>query len=95
MRGVLMNLTNPKVLLFFLAFLPQFVEPKAGPVALQVAWFGLCFIAATVFAFGTIALLAGVIGAWLRRSRRAQVYLHRACGVVFAGLAVRLLASTR
>jgi threonine/homoserine/homoserine lactone efflux protein len=94
-RGVLMNLTNPKVLLFFLAFLPQFVQPAAGPIALQVAWFGLCFIAATVVAFGTIALLAGLIGETLRRSRRAQLYLNRLCGVVFAGLAVRLLTSTR
>ncbi len=94
-RGVAMNLTNPKVLLFFLAFLPQFVAPGAGPVALQVAWFGLCFIAATVITFGVIALLSGAIGERLRRSQRAQLYLNRICGLVFAGLAVRLLTSSR
>jgi threonine/homoserine/homoserine lactone efflux protein len=94
-RGIVMNVTNPKVLLFFLAFLPQFVEPGAGPVALQVAWFGLCFIVTTVFTFGTIAFLAGVIGEWLRRSQRAQVYLNRITALVFAGLAVRLLAANR
>ncbi|WP_028312705.1 LysE family translocator [Derxia gummosa] len=95
LRGFTMNLTNPKVLLFFLAFLPQFVEPAAGPVAAQVAWFGLCFIAATLLSFGCIALLAGAIGGWLRRSARARVALNRLCGVVFAGLALRLLAASR
>jgi threonine/homoserine/homoserine lactone efflux protein len=94
-RGVVMNLTNPKVLLFFLAFLPQFVAPEAGPVALQIVWFGLCFIVATVLTFGTVALLAGAIGDLLRRSTRAQSYLNRLCGIVFAGLAVRLLTSAR
>lgn len=94
-RGVAMNLTNPKVLLFFLAFLPQFVEPGAGPVALQIVWFGLWFIVATVLTFGAVALLAGAIGNLLRRSARAQVYLNRLCGFVFAGLAVRLLTSSR
>lgn len=94
-QGVLSNVLNPKVAVFFLAFLPQFVEPSAGPVALQIVWFGLCFIVATVLSFGTVALLAGAIGNLLRRSVRAQVYLNRLCGAVFAGLAVRLLTSAR
>jgi len=95
LRGFLMNLTNPKVLLFFLAFLPQFVSPGAGPIALQVVWFGGWFIVATVLAFGVIAFLAGAIGERLRRSKRAQLYLNRLCGVVFAGLALKLLTSDR
>ncbi|MCD6673160.1 MAG: LysE family translocator [Burkholderiaceae bacterium] len=94
-RGVAMNLTNPKVLLFFFAFLPQFVAPGAGPVALQVAWFGLCFIVATVITFGAVALLSGAIGERLRRSQRAQRCLNRICGLVFAGLALRLLTASR
>ena len=90
-----MNLTNPKVLLFFLAFLPQFVDTSVGSVAPQVVWFGLWFIVATLMAFGTIAWLAGAIGERLRGSRRAQIWLNRITGVVFAGLAVRLLAAHR
>jgi threonine/homoserine/homoserine lactone efflux protein len=95
LRGVAMNLTNPKVLLFFLALLPQFVDPARGAVAPQILWLGACFIAATVVAFGSIAVLAGAIGERLQRSERAQRVLHRASALVFAGLAVRLLAASR
>ncbi len=90
-----MNLTNPKVVLFFLAFLPQFVQPEAGPVVLQLAWFGLLFIVATLVVFGAIAWFAGYFGERLRRSARVQQVLNRASAVVFAGLALRLATSRR
>ncbi len=95
MRGVLMNLSNPKVAIFFLAFLPQFVQPGAGPVAAQVAWLGLLFIVATLFVFGGFAWFASLIGGWLRGSTRAQQVLNRLAAVVFAGLALRLAFSER
>ncbi len=95
LRGVVMNLTNPKVVLFFLAFLPQFVQPEAGPVVLQLAWFGLLFIVATLVVFGAIAWFAGYFGERLRRSARVQQVLNRASAVVFAGLALRLATSRR
>lgn len=91
LRGAVMNLTNPKVLLFFLAFLPQFVQPERGAVALQVLWFGLCFLVATMLAFGTVAVLADAIGQRLRHSPSVQQGLNRATAVVLAGLALRLL----
>lgn len=95
LRGVVMNLTNPKVLLFFLAFLPQFVDPKLGSVAIQVAWFGLVFIFATLLAFGTIAQLAGFLTQRLRGSAKAQRFMNRVTAVVFAGLALRLALAQR
>ena len=95
MRGVLMNLSNPKVAIFFLAFLPQFVQPGAGPVAVQVAWLGLLFIVATLFVFGGFAWFASLIGGWLRGSTRAQQVLNRLAAAVFAGLALRLAFSER
>lgn len=95
LRGILMNLTNPKVVLFFLAFLPQFVKPDLGNVALQLAWFGVLFIFATLLAFGVIAWLAGYIGERLRRSQKVQRALNRAAGFVFAALAIRLIVSER
>jgi threonine/homoserine/homoserine lactone efflux protein len=94
LRGVVMNLTNPKVVVFFLAFLPQFVRPEVGRVGVQLAWFGLLFIVATMLAFSTIAFLAGYFGERLRRSERAQRYLNRAAAFVFAGLALKLVTST-
>jgi threonine/homoserine/homoserine lactone efflux protein len=94
-RGILMNLTNPKVALFFLAFLPQFVKPQLGTVALQLAWFGFLFIVATLVCFGLIAWFAGSLGERLRRSGRVQRLLNRAAAVVFAGLALRLATSSR
>lgn len=91
LRGVLMNISNPKVALFFLAFLPQFVETGGGPVALQILQLGGVFMLATLLTFGAIALLAGRFGQLLHSAPRAQVALNRLASVVFAGLALRLL----
>lgn len=90
-RGMVMNLTNPKVLIFFLAFLPQFADPARGSMALQIMVFGLCFVLATFCVFGAIACFCGVFGTLLQRSARAQWWLNRCAGVVFLGLAVRLV----
>ena len=89
-RGMVMNLTNPKVLIFFLAFLPQFADPAQGAVALQIAAFGATFMLATFLVFSAIACFSGVFGTVLQRSARAQWWLNRIAGVVFLGMAVRL-----
>ena len=90
-RGVLMNVSNPKVAIFFLAFLPQFVDPALGPVQWQIAQLGAVFGLATLLTFGSIAALAGRFGQRLRESAGAQQTLNRLAAVVFAGLALRLL----
>lgn len=95
LRGVIMNLTNPKVILFFLAFLPQFSNPARGSVAVQTFLLGLIFILAAGLTFSTLALLAGSIGRKLQRSASAQTCLNRSASVVFAGLALKLLVSQR
>jgi threonine/homoserine/homoserine lactone efflux protein len=91
LRGVLMNISNPKVALFFLAFLPQFVEPKGGAVALQILQLGGVFMLATLLTFGAVALLAGRFGQLLQDSPRAQVRLNRLASLVFVGLALKLV----
>lgn len=95
LRGIVMNLTNPKVVIFFLAFLPQFARPGRGDLALQMLWLGGVFIAATLLVFGAIAYFSGAFGALLRRSPGAQRILNRLSALVFVGLAVRLAGAQR
>jgi threonine/homoserine/homoserine lactone efflux protein len=92
-RGIFMNLTNPKVSLFFLAFLPQFADPGRGPVAPQLLLLGGLFIIATLLVFGAIALLAGTLGERLNRSPGLQRLLNRLAATVFFGLALHLVSS--
>lgn len=94
-RGIIMNITNPKVSLFFLAFLPQFADPQRGSLVGQLLLLGGVFILATVLVFGSISLIAGGIGERFRESPRAQIILNRLAGVVFIGLAIKLVLSER
>lgn len=90
-----MNITNPKVSIFFLAFLPQFADPTRGPVAMQIILLGGLFIVATIFVFGSVAIAAGSLRKWLLRSDRVQIALNRLSGIVFVGLATRLATAER
>ncbi len=92
-RGIIMNLTNPKVLLFFLAFLPQFTAPRAGPPAPQIVLLGLLFMLATLLVFGAIAVCSSAAGAVLQRSPATRRALDLCAGLVFVGLALRLAIS--
>ena len=89
-RGIIMNITNPKVSIFFLAFLPQFADPARGSLTVQMLMLGGVFIVSTIVVFGSIAMLAGSIGQWLNRSPKTQVVMNRVAGTVFVGLALKL-----
>ncbi|SDY82127.1 Threonine/homoserine/homoserine lactone efflux protein [Lysobacter sp. yr284] len=95
LRGIVMNLTNPKVSIFFLAFLPQFVDQQAGSVTAQMLGLGATFIVATTLVFGALALSAGALGQRFARSRRAQRWMNRAAAAVFVGLAAKLATAQR
>lgn len=92
-RGIVMNLTNPKVSIFFLAFLPQFADPGRGSIPVQMIGLGALFMLATALVFGAIAALAGTIGQALARSVRVRRVMNRIAAAVFAGLALRLIVS--
>ena len=94
-RGIIMNITNPKVSIFFLAFLPQFADPQRGSMSLQMISFGGIFIISTVLIFGSIALIGGTLGEWLNRSALAQRIMNWVAGTVFAGLAIKLATAER
>jgi len=92
-RGVIMNISNPKVAIFFIAFLPQFADPSRGPVAMQILLLGAVFMLTAIVIFAAICLAAGRIGPWLKKSYRAQAVINRLTGTVFVLLAFRLVLS--
>ncbi|OPX41795.1 MAG: threonine transporter RhtB [Desulfobacteraceae bacterium 4484_190.3] len=94
-RGIIMNVTNPKVSIFFLAFLPQFADPARGLLTLQMIILGAVFILSTILVFGTIGLLAGNMANWLARSDKAQIIMNRVAGTVFIALALKLATTER
>ena len=84
--GFVVNLLNPKTALFFLAFLPQFVEVDRGQMAMQIAFLGLLFTALGIVTDGCYALAAGTMGNWLKRSRGYLEVERYVSGVLFIGL---------
>ena len=84
-QGVLVNSLNPKTALFFLAFLPQFVDPERGAVAPQVLALGVLFLVLATLSDSTYALVAGSVRGWLGERRRT---LARISGCSYVGLGV-------
>ena len=94
-RGVIMNITNPKVTLFCLAVLPQFVEPERGHPTLQILSLGGLYELACLIVFTAIAALGGRMATWFNRSDRAQMLMNRIAGCIFLGLALMLAFASR
>lgn len=92
-KGLFANSINPKVVLFFLSFLPQFVVPSQGQVGLQLGLLGLLFTAQAAVLFGLLGYFAGTIGGWLTRRPRAGLWLDRIAGMVFVGLGLRMITA--
>jgi threonine/homoserine/homoserine lactone efflux protein len=88
LRGMLVQLLNPKIAIFFLAFLPQFVDPAGGPVAVQVLVLGTIFTLLAIVTDGAYVLLAAAVGGCLRTGRRAGRRLARLSGGVYIGLGI-------
>lgn len=85
-QGIIVNVLNPKTAIFFLAFLPQFVNPARGPVAIQMAVLGGCFILLGLLSDSTYAVLSGTLSGRLRRSASIRQRLDRLSGLVYLGL---------
>jgi threonine/homoserine/homoserine lactone efflux protein len=93
--GFVVNLFNPKTAIFFLAFLPQFVDPARSALHWQILILGLTFMGLGILSDGIFALLAGAAGDVLRRSRRLQRLLRWFSGTSFIGLGVTAALATR
>lgn len=87
-EAIIVNLLNPKAALFFLAFLPQFVDPARGSVPVQFASLGIVFTGLGLATDSLYAILAGTIGSWLRSSPRMLRIQRYLTGGTYIGLGV-------
>ena len=93
LKGIVANAINPKVILFFLSFLPQFVIPGHGSVAAQMAWLGIIFTLQAGVIFGLLGYFSGTVGQWINTRPRLGTAMDRLTGVIFVGLGLRLIVS--
>jgi len=89
-QGLITNVLNPKVALFFLAFLPQFVDPGNGSVPAQFVLLGVLFSTTGTLVNLGVALATSRAAAWTRGRARGAVWLERMSGLIFVGLGLRL-----
>jgi threonine/homoserine/homoserine lactone efflux protein len=94
-QGVLSNVTNPKIALFFLAFLPQFVDPASAHATRDLAALGVLYAALAFPVKAAVGLAAGTLSERLLARPQAMAWIHRASGAVLVGLGARLAASER
>jgi threonine/homoserine/homoserine lactone efflux protein len=93
--GAVSNISNPKIAVFYFAFLPQFVQPAATHPTLSVFVLGLAFAGLTFVVKGPVGLGAGMLSAWLRSRPRVLAWLYRTSGAVLVGLGLRLAFERR
>ena len=93
--GLVVQVLNPKIAVFFLAFLPQFVDAGSGSTALQILLLGVWFTVLAILSDGLYVLLAGGLSGWLRRSVSAPRRLARASGAIYIGLGLAALSGSR
>ena len=93
--GALSNIANPKIAVFYFAFLPQFIAPEAAHPTLIIFALGLVFASLTFLIKGPVAVFAGSLSAWFRSHPAALVWLYRCSGLVMGALAIRLALSRR
>lgn len=92
-KGLMANAINPKVVLFFLSLLPQFVEPDAGHVTWQLGALGALFTVQAAVLFSLLGFFSGSVGGWLNRQPSIGRWLDRLAGAIFIALGLRMLTS--
>ncbi|HEX9152373.1 MAG TPA: LysE family translocator [Flavobacterium sp.] len=94
-QGVLTNILNPKVALFFLAFLPQFIHPEKGNTALQILLLGLWFNFSGTIVNIFVAILFGKLGNWLADKQGFIKWQNKITGLILVGLGIKVALSSR
>ncbi len=89
-QGILSNVLNPKVALFFMTFLPQFVSPNRGPASLQMLTYGGLFAGMTLLYLGLVGYFSGHMGTWLNQKAWLSTLMQRISGSILVALGIRL-----
>lgn len=95
LAGAVSNISNPKIAVFYFAFMPQFMLPGATHPTLCIFVLGLLFAGLTFLVKGPVGLLAGLLSGWLRSRPRVLVWLNRSSAAVLLGLGVKLAMERR
>ncbi|MBK0413918.1 LysE family translocator [Chromobacterium haemolyticum] len=94
-QGALSNVSNPKIVLFYLAFLPQFVSANATHPMLSIFMLGIAFACLTFIVKGPVAVFAGLLSNWFRQNPRCLTWMYRTSGIVMIGLGLKLAFEQR
>ncbi|MEQ9300239.1 MAG: LysE family translocator [Cyclobacteriaceae bacterium] len=94
-QGILVSILNPKVAIFFLAFLPQFVEPQAGAISLQLFLHGFLIIVVAAFVEIPIIFISGQLIKYLGANKKVSMWMDRGLGALFIWLGFKLAANNR
>lgn len=89
-EGFVSNLANPKIVVFYIAFLPQFIPATSESVVLPLLTLGVLYSVMALVVKGSVALFTGRFSVWLRNNNRMLVWLQRGAGAVLTGLGARL-----
>jgi threonine/homoserine/homoserine lactone efflux protein len=95
LEGALSNLSNPKIAVFYFAFLPQFVSPSAQQPTLSVFVLGVAFALLTFLVKGPVGVFAGALSGWLRSRPSVLTWIYRCSGAILIGLGVKLAFERR
>ncbi|MGM0520187.1 MAG: LysE family translocator [Campylobacterota bacterium] len=94
-KGFIMNILNPKVSIFFLAFLPQFVNPNLGSVPIQMIMLGGIFMLLTIITFSSIGIAGNVLSSKLTQNPKVVKYMNVLTSFVLVSLGIKLALSQR
>lgn len=94
-RGIIMNLLNPKVSLFFLALFPQFISPNGASIPIQMFVLGIIFLIQTLIIFTVISFLAGKIGHYLRKNKAFEKRMNYIQGSIFTIIGLSIAFSEK